>query len=57
MNKINPNFATETILQGMDIHKSRWNVGIYLNDMFIKNVPQKLIPSLWLKPTLSGRSL
>ena len=30
----------------MDIHKSSWNLGIYLNDMFIKNVHQKPNPSV-----------
>jgi hypothetical protein len=28
----------------MDIHKSSWNLGIHLNDMFIKNVHQKPKP-------------
>ena len=44
MNKINSNFATQTIFVGMDIHKSSWNLGIHLNDMFIKNVHQKTNP-------------
>ena len=30
----------------MDIHKSSWNLGIYLNDMFVKNVHQKPNPSV-----------
>lgn len=30
----------------MDIHKSRWNLGIHLNDMFVRNVHQKPNPSL-----------
>jgi hypothetical protein len=38
----------------MDIHKSGWNVGIYLNDIFIKNVHQKLIRSLWLNQHYPG---
>jgi transposase len=41
MNKINSNFAGQTIFVGMDIHKSSWNLGIHLNKMFIKNVYQK----------------
>jgi hypothetical protein len=30
----------------MDIHKSSWNLGIHLNDMFIKNVHQKPNPAV-----------
>lgn len=44
MNKINSNFAAQTIFVGMDIHKSSWNLGIHLNDMFTKNVHQKPNP-------------
>ena len=44
MNKINSNFVTQTIFVGMDIHKSSWNLGIHLNDMFNKNVHQKSNP-------------
>ena len=46
MNKINSNFKTQTNFVGMDIHKSSWNLGIHLNDMFIKNVHQKPNPSI-----------
>jgi transposase len=28
----------------MDIHKSGWNLGIHLNDVFVKNVHQKPNP-------------
>ena len=35
MNKIKTNFEGQTIFVGMDIHKSSWNLGIHLNDMFI----------------------
>ena len=44
MNKINSNFDGQTIFVGMDVHKSSWNLGIHLNDMFIKNVHQKPNP-------------
>ena len=30
----------------MDIHKSSWNLGIHLNDMFVRNVHQKPNPSI-----------
>ncbi len=46
MNKINSNFAGQNIYVGMDIHKASWNLGIHLNDMFIKNVHQKPNPHI-----------
>jgi transposase len=46
MNKINSNFEGQTIFVGMDVHKSSWNLGIHLNEMFIKNVHQKPNPSI-----------
>ena len=58
MNKINSNFEGETIFVGMDIHKSSWNLGIHLNDMFVKNVHQKPNPphhGQLFKTTLSWR--
>ncbi|MEJ7738847.1 MAG: IS110 family transposase [Chitinophagaceae bacterium] len=44
MNKITSNFAGQTIFVGMDVHKDSWNLGIHLNDMFIRNVHQKPSP-------------
>jgi transposase len=46
MNKVNANFAGQTVFVGMDIHKSSWNLGIYLNDQFIRNVHQKPSPQV-----------
>ncbi len=46
MNKINSNFEGQTIHVGMDIHKASWNLGIHLNDMFVKNVHQKPNPHI-----------
>lgn len=46
MTKITANFAGQTIYVGMDVHKSSWNLGIHLNDMFVKNVHQKPDPAL-----------
>ena len=46
MNKIKTNFEGQTIFTGMDIHKASWNLGIYLNGMFVKNVHQKPNPSV-----------
>lgn len=46
MNKIKANFAGQTIYVGMDVHKSSWNLGIHLNDHFIRNVHQKPNPQV-----------
>jgi transposase len=57
MNKINSNFEGQTIFVGMDVHKSSWNLGIHLNDMFVKNVHQKPNPSImanYLKQRFPG---
>ena len=51
MNKINSNFEGQTIFFGMDVHKSSWNLGIHLNDMFVKNVHQKPNPAVMEKST------
>ena len=44
MNKITTNFEGQIIYAGMDVHKASWNLGIHLNDVFIKNVHQKPNP-------------
>ncbi len=57
MNKIKTNFEGQTIFAGMDVHKASWNLGIHLNDMFIKNVHQKPNPSVmaqYLKQNYPG---
>lgn len=46
MNKISANFAGQTVFVGMDVHKNSWNLGIYLNDQFIRNVHQKPNPHI-----------
>lgn len=46
MNKIKTNFEGQTIYVGMDVHKESWNLGIHLNDIFVKNVHQKPSPQL-----------
>ena len=46
MNKIKTNFEGQTIYVGMDVHKESWNLGIHLNDLFLKNVHQKPNPKL-----------
>jgi len=46
MNKINSNFEGQIIFVGMDIHKSSWNLGIHLGDLFVKNVHQKPNPHI-----------
>lgn len=46
MNKIKTNFEGQIIYVGMDVHKDSWNLGIHLNDIFVKNVHQKPSPQL-----------
>lgn len=46
MDKIKANFAGQTIYVGMDVHKASWNLGIHLNDHFIRNVHQKPNPQV-----------
>lgn len=46
MNKIKTNFEGQTIYVGMDVHKDSWNLGIHLNDLFVKNVHQKPNPQM-----------
>ena len=46
MNKINSNFEGQTINVGMDVHKVSWDLGIHLNDMFVKAVHQKPNPQI-----------
>lgn len=42
--KIKANFSKQTIYVGMDVHKNSWNLGIFLNEMYVKNVHQKPDP-------------
>ena len=44
MNKVKANFTGQTVFVGMDIHKKSWNLGIYLDDLFIRNVHQSPSP-------------
>lgn len=44
MMKVKANFSGQTVFVGMDIHKTSWNLGIHLNDQFIRNVHQKPNP-------------
>jgi transposase len=46
MNKIKTNFEAHTIYVGMDIHKDSWNLGIHLNEQFVRNVHQKPNPQM-----------
>lgn len=41
MIKAKTNFEGQTVFVGMDIQKYSWNLGIHLNDQFIRNVHQK----------------
>ncbi len=46
MNKIKANFEGQTVFIGMDVHKNSWNLGIQLNDIFVRNVHQKPNPQM-----------
>jgi len=46
MNKVKANFCGQTVFVGMDIHKKSWNLGIYLNDLFIRNIHQNPGPQV-----------
>ena len=46
MDKIKTNFEGQTVYVGMDVHKASWNLGIYLNDVYVKNVHQKPNPDI-----------
>ena len=45
MKQITANFIGKTIFVGMDVHKNSWNLGLYLDDVFLRNVHQKPNPS------------
>lgn len=49
MIKVKTNFEGQTVFVGMDIHKSSWNLGIHLNDQFIRNVHQKPSPHIMVQ--------
>lgn len=44
MTKIKTNFTGQIVFVGMDIHKNSWNLGIHLNEYFVRNVHQKPNP-------------
>jgi transposase len=44
MEQIKSNFAGKTIYCGLDVHKNSWNLGIHLDDVFLRNVHQKPNP-------------
>ena len=46
MSKIKVDFSGQTIYVGMDVHKASWNLGIHLNETFIRNVHQKPSPQI-----------
>lgn len=46
MKQITANFSGKTIFVGMDVHKASWNLGIYIDDNFIRNVHQKPSPDI-----------
>lgn len=46
MSKITANFENQTIYVGLDVHKRSWNAGIFLGDMFVKNIHQQPSPEI-----------
>jgi transposase len=46
MEQIKTNFSGKTIYVGIDVHKASWNLGIFLEDQFLRNVHQKPNPSV-----------
>ncbi|KIC89768.1 IS110 family transposase [Flavihumibacter solisilvae] len=46
MTKVTANFQNQTIYVGLDVHKRSWNAGIFLGDLFIKNVHQQPSPEM-----------
>ena len=46
MTKITANFENQTICVGLDVHKRSWNAGIFLGDMFVKNIHQRPSPEV-----------
>ena len=46
MNKVRADFTGQTVFVGMDVHKKHWDLGIYLNDQFIKTVHQEPSPQV-----------
>ena len=46
MTKITANFENQTIYVGLDVHKRSWNAGIFLGDMFVKNIHQQTSPEV-----------
>lgn len=48
MEQIKSNFTGKTIFVGLDVHKASWNLGIHLDDVFLRNVHQKPSPKTLL---------
>jgi transposase len=48
MEQIKSNFAGKTIFVGLDVHKNSWNLGVHLEDTFLRNVHQKPSPKILL---------
>lgn len=46
MSKGTANFENQTIYVGLDEHKHSWYAGIFMNDMFVKNIHQQPSPQL-----------
>ena len=46
MSKVTANFENQTIYVGLDVHKRSWNAGIFLGDLFVKNVHLQPSPEI-----------
>ena len=40
MTKVTASFENQTVYVGLDIHKRSWNVAIFLNDQYVRNIHQ-----------------
>jgi transposase len=59
MTKVITNFEEQTIYAGLDVHKRSWNVALYLNDQYLRNVHQPPSPQAlykFLQTTYPGAS-
>jgi transposase len=49
MTKVKTNFGEQTIYVGLDVHKRSWNVALYLNDQYLRNIHQPPSPQALYK--------
>jgi transposase len=45
MTKVKANFEQQVVYAGVDVHKQSWNVALFLNDQYVRNIHQPPSPS------------